>query len=214
MPRDEPPESLAPQSLAPLVAPAASRSSLIAPATEAADAVVADAVVSPLATLLAGNVIPQGELVHLLIKPSRWFIFLNSVRFAAIAVLALTCVYVIRVPPIMSRALLIQFGLFLIAGRVMWSVVQWMGRYYILTDLRLVRVSGVFSIEIQSCPLRKVNAVNFYTTVGERVLGKGCIEMTNSDKKMTWQTVSRPHRIHRMVAAAVSRAKSNGSGTL
>lgn len=186
------------------------RSSLLTPATEAADA----AVVTPLATLLAGNVIPQGELVHLLIKPSRWFVFLNSARFAAAVVLLVAAYLVLRVQPTMSRALVVQFGLFLIAARVMWSVVQWMGRYYILTDLRLVRVSGVFAIEIQSIPLRKVEAVNFYTTVGERLLGKGCVEMTNSDKKMTWQTVSRPHRIHRMVAAAVARAKSNGCGTL
>lgn len=188
----------------------AERSSLLAPATEAADA----AVVTPLATLLAGNVIPQGELVHLLIKPSRWFIFLNSLRFAVTTALFIGAFFALRGQLAVSRPLVLQFGLFLIAARVMWSVVQWMGRYYILTDLRLVRVSGIFDIEIQSCPLRKVEAVNFYTTVGERLLGKGCVEMTNPDKKMTWQTVSRPHRVHRMVAAAVARAKSNGCGSL
>ncbi|MGC4031499.1 MAG: PH domain-containing protein [Tepidisphaeraceae bacterium] len=187
------------------------RSSLLTPATEAADAVDA-AVGTPLATLIVGNVIPQGEIVQLLIKPSRWFVLLNSFRFAVITAVLIALLHVLGVPVMLSKSLTIQFGLFLIAGRVMWSTVEWMGLYYILTDLRVVRVSGIFSIQIQSCPLRKVEAVNFYTTVGERLLGKGCIEMTNPEKKMTWQSVGRPHRIHRMVAAAVARAKSNGCG--
>lgn len=186
------------------------RSSLITPATDAADVVA----VSPLATLLAGNVIPQGELIHLLIKPSRWFIFLNSLRFTVATVLAITALHVLGNPLVLSKSLSVQFGLFLIAGRVMWSVVQWMGRYYILTDLRVVRVSGIFSIDIQSCPLKKVENVNFYSFVGERVLGKGCVEMTFADDKMIWQTISRPHRIYITVAAAVARAKSNGCGSL
>jgi hypothetical protein len=186
------------------------RSSLITPATEAADAVV----VSPLATLLSGNVIPQGELIQLVLKPSRWFIFLNSLRFTVATILALSALHALGNPLVLSKALSVQFGLFLIAGRVMWSVVQWMGRYYILTDLRVVRVSGIFSIDIQSCALKKVGTVNFYSFVGERLLGKGCVEMTFADGKMIWQTVSRPNRIYRTVAAAVARAKSNGCGTL
>lgn len=193
------------------------RSSLITPATDVAE--VGDvAVVSPLATLLAGNVIPQGEIVQLVIKPSRWFIFLSSLRFAAATALLLTALHVLGARPLLSRALSVQFGLFLISARVMWAVVVWMGRYYILTDLRLIRVSGIFAIDIQTCTLRKVNTVNFYSFVGERVLGKGCVEMTyadgNAEAKMIWQTVSRPHRIHRAVAAAVARAKSNGCGPL
>lgn len=192
---------------------ASRRSSLLTPATEAADAV--DAVVgTPLATLIVGNVIPQGEIVQLLIKPSRWFVLLNSFRFAVITVVVLTLLHVLGVRLVLSKSLSVQFGLFLIAGRVMWSTVEWMGLYYILTDLRVARVSGIFSLQIQSCPLRKVEAVNFYTTVGERLLGKGCIEMTNPEKKMTWQTVGRPQRIHRLVSAAVARAKSNGCGAV
>ncbi|MDB5325129.1 MAG: hypothetical protein JWM57_698 [Phycisphaerales bacterium] len=197
-------------------ADAKTRSSLLTPATATPD--VADAgdlaVMSPLATLLAGNVIPQGEIIQLIIKPSRWFIFLNSVRFAVATALILTVLHVLGARPLLSRALSVQFGLFLIAARVMWSVVVWTGRYYILTDLRVVRVSGIFAVDIQSCALRKVNVVNFYSFVGERILGKGCVEMTYGEEKMIWQTVSRPNRIHRTVAAAVARAKSNGCGSL
>ena len=190
------------------------RSALLAPATEAAD--LADAgVVTPLATLLAGNVIPQGELVHLLIKPSRWFILLNSALFSAVTVVAIGASHLLGVKFLLSTSLCVQSAVFLVAGRVMWSVVQWMGRYYILTDYRVVRVSGIFDVDIQSCRLRKVDQVNLYTTIGERVLGKGCVELLNEDpKKMTWQTISRPARIHRAVAAAVARSKSNGHGGL
>ena len=190
----------------------APRSSLLTPATDAAEIDVPLSL-TPLATLLAGNVIPQGEIIQLLLKPSRWFILLNSTLFALVTTLALAVLHVFAMRPMfVSIASTVQLGLFLIAARVMWATVQWMGRYYILTDLRVFRVNGVFSIDIQSCPLRKVQGVNFYTYIGERLLGKGCVEIAGPEGKMVWQTVGRPRAVHRMVAAAVARAQSNGCG--
>ena len=191
---------------------AAERVPLLTPATDAAEAEMPLSL-TPLATLLAGNVIPQGELIQLLLKPSRWFILLNSTWFALVTTLALAVLHVFAMRPMfISIASTVQLGLFLVAGRVMWATVQWMGRYYILTDLRVLRVSGIFAIDIQACALRKVQGVNFYSYIGERLLGAGCIETGGPEGKMVWQTVARPRAVHRMVAAAVARAQSNGCG--
>ena len=50
----------------------------------------------------------------------------------------------------------VEAGIFVLAGRVMWAVLQWMSRMYILTDLRVIRLSGVFHVDIYDCPLRKI----------------------------------------------------------
>ena len=44
----------------------------------------------------------------------------------------------------------------IIGARLLWATLQWMGRLYILTDLRILCVWGVFNIELFDCPLRKV----------------------------------------------------------
>lgn len=187
----------------------AARLPLLAPATDAADAVR-----MPLATLLAGNVVPQGEIVNLLIKPSRWFILINSMRFAAVVIVLIGTLHAWGLPPFIFRSFCVQLGIFLIAGRIMWSVVEWMGRYYILTDMRLMRVCGVFDINIKSCMLRKVETLRLYPSNAERILGKSSLDICGCDSKpIVWQTISRPAAILQQVQAAVNRAKYNQGGT-
>src|SRR3954462_1308095 len=45
------------------------------------------ATTSPVSALMAGHVLPDGELVLLLLRPSRWFILLTSLRSLAIIAL-------------------------------------------------------------------------------------------------------------------------------
>jgi len=113
-----------------------------------------DAVVVParagtsLAALFAGHVLQDGELILLLIKPSLWFVLLSSLKFVAVALILMISAALLD-PQLPGRNSVYQeFGLFVIAGRVMWAALQWMGRLYILTDMRIVRLSGVFSVEI------------------------------------------------------------------
>ena len=38
----------------------------------------------------------------------------------------------------------------------MWALLQWTNRLYVLTDLRIVSITGVFNAQIFDCPLRKI----------------------------------------------------------
>ena len=109
----------------------------------------------------------------------------------------------------------VEAAVFVIAGRVMWAVLQWMGRLYVLTDLRILRLSGVFTIDVFDCPLRKVRSVQLVATVRERLLGLASIEIHSSrggEPSALWQTISRPKEIHAKVLAAINRAKQTGFG--
>ena len=60
---------------------------------------------------------------------------------------------------VVHRVAYIETTIFLIAGRVMGAVLQWMGRLYVLTDQRIIRLAGVFISDLYDCPLRKVSRI-------------------------------------------------------
>lgn len=170
---------------------------------------------SPFAALLAGHVLRDGEVIILLLRPSRWFIVLSSLRFLAIvAILMIAGVIFFQRLQIDSRQI-VEAGAFVMAGRLMWAVMQWMSRLYILTDLRILRLSGVFSVEIFDCPLRKVARTLLDRTLAERIFRIGSIIVIPQDENYpigSWQMVARPREVHEQILASISRAKQGGAG--
>jgi hypothetical protein len=183
-------------------------------ASEGGAAAAADALPTrtSLAALLTGHILRDGEVVLLALKPSMWFIVFHSMRFAAV-VLIITIGAKLWMP---SRVYLSfgYAGAFLLAGRVMWAVLQWMGRLYVLTDLRIVRLSGVFNVEIFDCALRKVGTTRLTRTFREKLWRLGSIEIVPADDSCppsVWQTVRRPVEVHAKVQATIERAKQGGA---
>lgn len=163
-----------------------------------------------LAVLLAGHVLQDGELVLLIIKPSLWFIVISALRFIAVVLILMISAALLdnRLP---GRNVAYQeLGLFAISGRIMWSVLQWMGRVYVLTDMRIVRLSGVFSVDIFDCPLRKIRTTRMYRTMRERLTRIGSIEIIPADETSPlgyWQSIRKPAEVHEQIVAAINRAK-------
>lgn len=160
--------------------------------------------------MLTRHVLRDGELVLLILKPSLWYVVLSSLRFAAV-VLILLIGAKLWLPRHTFHT--VETGVFLIAGRVMWAVLQWMGRLYVLTDLRIVRLSGVFNADIFDCPLRKVAQVRLNSTFREKLLHLGSIEIVPTDETChpgDWRTIKRPLAVLETVEATIARAKQGG----
>ena len=101
-------------------------------------------------------------------------------------------------------------AVFVMAGRLMFAVVQWMNRLYVLTDMRVLRLAGIFSPELFDCPLRKVAGTRISHTTRERILGLGSIDIVSSDPNCgwaQWQTIAKPREVHEQIIAAINRAK-------
>jgi hypothetical protein len=165
-----------------------------------------------LAALLTRHILRDGEIVLLILKPSLWFIVLGAMRFSAVVLIGIIAAK-LWIPHAAARAA--EAGAFLIAGRVMWAVLQWMGRLYVLTDLRVLRLSGVFNVDIFDCPLRKVSHARMYRTFRERVLRLGSIEIVPAMDGCTpgdWRTIKRPVEVLETIEATVRRAKQGGGG--
>lgn len=181
--------------------------------TDAA-AATATAPRTPLAALLTGQILQDGEVVLLILKPSIWFIALSSLRFVAIVGILLSAAIIADQHLPAHNLLYIEIALFLAAGRVMFAVLHWMSRLYILTDLRVLRLSGIFNVEVFNCPLRKIARARLLWTVPQRLFRVGTIEFIPQDESCpigSWQMIGRPKQVHEQVLATINRAKQGGS---
>lgn len=188
------------------VVPAAGEAA--APAHEPA---VAD--ISPLAALLTRHLIPDSEIIVLMLKPSLFYIPITSmmtIGFAAALALAGT-LFDAQLPG--SASAYFNGAILLASIRLMWSTVHWMGRFYILTDMRVMTVSGVFQTRVEQCPLRRVARVRVLHSLKERALGLGSVEVIPQEEDMTivlWMTVATPRMLKERLQQAVARAKGGG----
>jgi len=165
--------------------------------------------------LLTNHIIQDGELVLLVLKPSVWFVLLGSLWFIGFALVALCAFLVLddQIPGPASRY--VELAMFAIAGRLVWAVLQWMGRLYVLTDMRVLRLGGVFNVTIFDCPLRKVARTRVVRSMRERLLRLGSIEIVSCNDECppgAWQTIAKPDLVHEQIVAAINRAKQ-GRGT-
>lgn len=181
-------------------------------AADACPASSPTAAVTPLGAMLARHVLRDGEIVLLALKPSFWFILVSSLRFLGIvAILALGAIA--WEGRNHREWFYIEAAIFLVAGRIMWAVLQWMGRLYVLTDLRVIRLSGVLKLDIFDCALRKIARTQMTRSVKERLCATGSIEIIPADEAIAsavWQTISRPAEVNELIVSTINRAKQHG----
>ena len=178
----------------------------------AATAVAPKRPMSPaLAILLTGHVLRDGEVVQMILKPSVWFIPLTSLVFAA-AMAMCAMAAKLWLPP-HAAWYYVEAAIFLIAGRLMWATIQWVNRLYILTDQRVVRLSGAFNVEIFDCPLRRISQTRVIINFRERILRLGSIEIQPADDRKSpglWQTISHPREVEQIIREAMRKAQNGG----
>jgi hypothetical protein len=166
-----------------------------------------------LAVLLAGHILQDGEVVILIVKPSLWFLVLSSLPFAAVASILLLWLLISTNPSRPETVAYVEAAVVIAVGRVMWAILQWMGRFYILTDLRILRLGGVFTIELFDCPLRKIARTRVVASTLERLVRTGTIEVIPQEGSWglgNWQTIAQPMEVHEQIVATIHRAKQGG----
>jgi len=170
------------------------------------------ALVAPLAALLDPAFLNRGETVILALKPSFWFIPLSAGPMLSTIAIAVAVLLHVTLS-IARRRFEIELAVVGAGLRITWSILLWMGRLYLLTDLRIMRLGGVFTTDVVSCPLRKVTGVQLVPTNPERLAAVGSIEILPRDPNHSpvyWQTIAQPGPVQQEIMAAVSRATQSG----
>ncbi len=163
--------------------------------------------------LVPGDLISEDEEVIFAIKPSLWTILFLSFRTVVIAgaVMGFTLWlgpllglgrgsgYIISV---CGAAILLRMG---------FAVLQWVSRSYVLTNQRVIRIRGVFTIDIFQCSLQKLQNTFLVLTLPQRLLNLGNIELTTAGTgniEAVWRHCKKPLEVHQKLLRAMNRAQN------
>lgn len=162
----------------------------------------------------ATSVIPQklitdGETVILAIKPSLWFILLVSGRWLIAAALTVIAAHLLE--PVLEYRFttrIVQFAVLASAVRLLIGTMEWLGRVYVLTDRRIMRLKGVIHIDLFECQLSRIQQVVLSLPLAERALFCGTIVFYTAGTDMpdaAWQTVARPAAVYQTVLETIEK---------
>lgn len=167
------------------------------------------------ATIVPAHLLDGGEVVIFAIKPSGWYVLLTSLRWVMIG-LALAVLANSRFAPGGSRWYLWHLGIWIAVIRLGWAILEWVSRLYVLTNRRVMRIYGVFNVELFECALDRVQNIYVTLSVGERLTHTGTISFQTAGGpggEASWRIVSRPLEVHEKLREAIERThRRNGNG--
>ncbi len=149
-------------------------------------------------------------MVLLAIKPSLWFVFFDAARWL---VLGATLLVVSLIPSFqvscVSRQTVGQLAGVIIIGRLGAAFLRWVSRFYILTNRRVMRVRGVFKVDILSCPLLSIRRTEITVGLHEKVTRLGTILFASDEvpcDDFHWFQINKVEEVHDRVRRAIDRA--------
>jgi len=183
------------------------------PALQPAESTVAEApAVAATAKKAAARVTLQDdEIIQLSIRPSLWCIPLYSFKLLlALVLLAVAVVITTQGQP--TRTASLALGVIGLAAfsAVLVATLHWASQIYVLTNRRVMRFHGVFSVGVVECGLRQIDEVHLERTWYHPLLRLGSLHMTPGTPELAsvnWEHVARPAELHEIVTRAVAKAR-------
>ncbi len=164
------------------------------------------------ATLVPSKLLEGGEIVLLAVKPSGWFVLLVSWKVLIVAGLVGLVTVLVQesfgAGPLREGVLLICVGIGCV--RVIAGCFQWVGRLYVLTNRRLMRIRGVMRVDVFTCALNRIREVTVTSGALEAALGVGTVHFTladTEDGEGRWVHVARPVDVQELIRDAIRRAR-------
>lgn len=81
---------------------------------------------------------------------------------------------------------------------------------FAVTDSRFVQKDGIFNIKMTEIPLARIETVNFYQSLWQRILGTGCVEMVGSGgTSHQVHCIERPMKVRKIICASIKKTPSS-----
>ena len=168
------------------------------------------------AELLPAHLLDGDEIIILAVKPSLWFVVFMSIRWlAAMLLIILLAGWQGHHLQYLNASLVVQGAVVLAAARLAFASLQWVSRLYVLTNRRIMRLTGILNVDLFECPLTKIQ--NTFLTLAwyERLTGVGTISFATAGTGgvvVSWTNVNNPLEVHERVRSAIHRAQRPGNG--
>ncbi len=164
--------------------------------------------------LVPAHLLSGGEIVVLAIKPSLLFVLFRSFRWIVAVALLIALGYSLagHVGWLNARGM-VRFAALLALIPVVVALLQWFSRLYVLTNRRVMRIRGIFNVNVFECPLSRIQNTFLTLALYERVFRLGSIAFATAGTggvEAVWENIAHPLEIHERVRNAVRRAQNSG----
>lgn len=177
-----------------------------------------DAVLAADPTIPA-HLLDGGEIVLLKIKPSMWFILFASFRtlLAAGLVAVLSAPLSQALDPLgLSQPILVRIAMVLAFARLAIATLQWVSRLYVLTNRRIMRIRGIFNVDIFECYLTRIQNTFLHLAIYERLFALGSIGFATAGTggiEASWENLNHPLEVHERIRAAIRKSQGRNDDT-
>jgi len=77
---------------------------------------------------------------------------------------------------------------------------------FAVTDNRFVQKDGIFNIKMTEIPLSRIETVNFYQSLWQRIIGTGCVEMVGSGgTSHQVHCIEQPMKVRKIIVASIKK---------
>jgi hypothetical protein len=163
--------------------------------------------------LLPGDLLHEDEVVIFAVKPSLWTVAFLSLRTvlaaAAVVAAALLLGPALHLSRLTGR--MVEAAAVVALARVGFAFLQWVSRIYVLTNKRVIRIRGVFTIDIFQCALTRLQNTFLVMTLPQRFLRLGNIAFATAGTagiEAVWRHVKEPLRVHQQLLRAINAASN------
>ena len=85
---------------------------------------------------------------------------------------------------------------------------------FAVTDTRFVQKDGIFNIKMTEIPLARIETVNFYQSLWQRLLGTGCVEMVGSGgTSHQVHCIEQPMKVRKIICASIKKPQPTNSAS-
>lgn len=83
---------------------------------------------------------------------------------------------------------------------------------FAVTDTRFVQKDGIFNIKMTEIPLARIETVNFYQSLWQRIIGTGCVELVGSGgTSHQVHCIEHPMKVRKVIVASIKKPQNNQS---